>query len=84
MIEVRHLSKRYGEKLNCNDMTFTVNPDVVTGFLGPNSAGKWIKMRLISSRDRHSRKMGRERAMYGAGRSCPTSAHLLNFGDART
>ena len=40
MIEVRGLSKRYGEKIAVNNLSFDVVPGKVTGFLGPNGAGK--------------------------------------------
>jgi len=39
MIEARGLSKRYGDKLAVDDLSFTVRPGRVTGFLGPNGAG---------------------------------------------
>src|SRR5690349_564628 len=51
MIEIEHLSKRYGEKLAVDDLTFTVQPGVVTGFLGPNGAGKSTTMRMIVGLD---------------------------------
>jgi ABC-2 type transport system ATP-binding protein len=51
MIEVRGLTKRYGEKLAVNDLTFSVAPGRVTGFLGPNGAGKTTTMRLILGLD---------------------------------
>ena len=51
MIEVRGLSKRYGEKLAVNDLSFDVVPGKVTGFLGPNGAGKTTTMRLILGLD---------------------------------
>jgi len=51
MIEVRNLSKRYGDKLAVNDLSFTVEPGTVTGFLGPNGAGKSTTMRLIVGLD---------------------------------
>src|ERR1700753_1865083 len=51
MIEVRQLTKRYGDKLAVDDLTFTVRPGVVTGFLGPNGAGKSTTMRLILALD---------------------------------
>jgi ABC-2 type transport system ATP-binding protein len=54
MIEVRNLSKRYGEALAVDDMSFTVRPGVVTGFLGPNGAGKSTTMRMILGLDRPS------------------------------
>jgi ABC-2 type transport system ATP-binding protein len=47
MIEVRGLTKRYGDKLAVDDLTFTVRPGIVTGFLGPNGAGKSTTMRMI-------------------------------------
>ncbi|TQN44152.1 ABC-2 type transport system ATP-binding protein [Blastococcus colisei] len=52
MIEVRGLSKHYGEKVAVDDLTFTVRPGVVTGFLGPNGAGKSTTMRMIVGLDR--------------------------------
>jgi ABC-2 type transport system ATP-binding protein len=51
MIEVRNLSKRYGEKLAVDGLDFVVQPGVVTGFLGPNGAGKSTTMRLIAGLD---------------------------------
>jgi ABC-2 type transport system ATP-binding protein len=51
MIEVRGLTKRYGEKVAFNDLTFGVEPGKVTGFLGPNGAGKTTTMRLILGLD---------------------------------
>src|SRR6202167_814131 len=47
MIEVRGLTKRYGDKLAVDNLTFTVEPGKGTGFLGPNGAGKSTTMRLI-------------------------------------
>src|ERR1700742_3650852 len=52
MIEVRGLTKRYGDKLAVDNLTFTVEPGKVTGFLGPNGAGKSTTMRLILGLDR--------------------------------
>ena len=51
MIEARGLTKRYGSTLAVNDLGFTVHPGVVTGFLGPNSAGKTTTMRMILGLD---------------------------------
>jgi ABC-2 type transport system ATP-binding protein len=51
MIEVRGLSKRYGEKVAVNNLSFDVTPGKVTGFLGPNGAGKTTTMRLILGLD---------------------------------
>ncbi|GAB3918457.1 multidrug ABC transporter ATP-binding protein [Microlunatus endophyticus] len=52
MIEIQHLSKRYGPKLAVDDITFTVRSGIVTGFLGPNGAGKSTTMRMIMGLDR--------------------------------
>src|SRR4051812_12901289 len=54
MIDVEHLSKRYGETLAVDDLSFTIRPGQVTGFLGPNGAGKSTTMRMIVGLDRPS------------------------------
>ncbi|GGX55534.1 ABC transporter ATP-binding protein [Streptomyces minutiscleroticus] len=54
MIEVEGLTKRYGEKVAVNGLTFTVRPGVVTGFLGPNGSGKSTTMRMVLGLDRPS------------------------------
>lgn len=48
MIEVQHLTKRFGQVTAVDDMSFTVRPGAVTGFLGPNGAGKSTAMRAIA------------------------------------
>ena len=52
MIEARNLTKDYGDKRAVDDLTFTVRPGIVTGFLGPNGSGKSTTMRLILDLDR--------------------------------
>jgi ABC-2 type transport system ATP-binding protein len=47
LIEVEHLTKRFGATLAVDDLTFTVSPGTVTGFLGPNGAGKSTTLRAI-------------------------------------
>ncbi len=51
MIELRNITKRYGEKVAVEDLSFTVEPGIVTGFLGPNGAGKSTTMRMILGLD---------------------------------
>ena len=51
MIEIRQLTKRYGETVAVDNLTFNVKPGVVTGFLGPNGSGKSTTMRLIIGLD---------------------------------
>lgn len=52
MIEVRGLTKRFGDAVAVDELTFEVRPGVVTGFLGPNGAGKSTTMRMILGLDR--------------------------------
>jgi ABC-2 type transport system ATP-binding protein len=51
MIEIRGLSKRYGDRVAVDDLSFTVRAGHVTGFLGPNGAGKTTTMRVILGLD---------------------------------
>jgi ABC-2 type transport system ATP-binding protein len=48
MIEVRHLTKHYGDKKAVNDISFTVNDGEILGFLGPNGAGKSTTMNMLT------------------------------------
>ena len=48
MIEVSHVSKRFGEHRAVEDLTFTVGRGEIVGLLGPNGAGKTTTMRLIT------------------------------------
>src|SRR5205823_9642499 len=45
------LTKNYGDKRAVDDLSFTVKPGIVTGFLGPNGSGKSTTMRLILGLD---------------------------------
>ncbi|WP_327673023.1 MULTISPECIES: ATP-binding cassette domain-containing protein [unclassified Streptomyces] len=51
MIEVKELTKRYGGTTAVKDLTFTVRPGRVTGFLGPNGSGKSTTLRAILGLD---------------------------------
>ena len=48
MIEVEHVTKRFGATVAVDDVSFTVRPGEVVGFLGPNGAGKTTTMRVIT------------------------------------
>ena len=48
MIEVQHLTKRYGRVTAVDDVTFRVERGEILGFLGPNGAGKTTTMRIIT------------------------------------
>src|ERR1700729_1448299 len=51
MIEARGLSKRFGNVVAVDDLSFDVRPGAVTGFLGPNGSGKSTTMRMIMGLD---------------------------------
>ncbi|MGH7339125.1 MAG: ABC transporter ATP-binding protein, partial [Candidatus Rokuibacteriota bacterium] len=48
MIEVQHLTKRYGPTTAVDDISFRVEKGEVLGFLGPNGAGKTTTMRVLT------------------------------------
>jgi ABC-2 type transport system ATP-binding protein len=48
VIEVQHLTKRYGPHVAVNDVSFTVPKGEVVGFLGPNGAGKSTTMNILT------------------------------------
>jgi ABC-2 type transport system ATP-binding protein len=48
MIEVKHLTKQYGDKLAVNDISFTVEDGEILGLLGPNGAGKSTTMNMLT------------------------------------
>ncbi len=75
MIEVSHVTKRYGEKVAVDDLTFTVAPGIVTGFLGPNGAGKSTTMRVILGLDAPS--AGDVRVNGKAYRDLPAPLHVV-------
>lgn len=48
MITVQHITKRYGNHVAIEDVTFDVKQGEILGFLGPNGAGKTTTMRIIT------------------------------------
>lgn len=48
MITVEHLSKRYGDVLAVDDLSFTIEDGHIYGFLGPNGAGKSTTLNIIT------------------------------------
>ena len=47
MLEVKGLTKRFGERLALDDVSFAVEQREVFGYLGPNGSGKTTTMRLL-------------------------------------
>ena len=48
MIEVNHLTKRYGDHTAVSDLSFTIEKGQIYGFLGPNGAGKSTTMNIMT------------------------------------
>jgi ABC-2 type transport system ATP-binding protein len=48
VIEVQHLTKRYGRVTAVDDVSFRVERGEILGFLGPNGAGKTTTMRILT------------------------------------
>ena len=47
ILQVHHLTKRYGDLVAVDDLSFEVEPGEVFGLLGPNGAGKTTTIRMI-------------------------------------
>lgn len=48
MIEIRHLTKRFGAFTAVDDISLSVSPGEIYGFLGPNGAGKTTTIRILA------------------------------------
>jgi ABC-2 type transport system ATP-binding protein len=48
MIEVKNLTKKYGDKTAVNNISFKVEKGEILGFLGPNGAGKSTTMNMLT------------------------------------
>ena len=47
MLELKGLTRRYGDLVALDDLSFTVRERQVFGFVGPNGAGKTTAMRIV-------------------------------------
>ena len=52
VIEFRHVSKGYGDRLLVDDLSFKVPPGAIVGVIGPNGAGKTTLFRMIAGREK--------------------------------
>ena len=48
MIEVRNLTKQYGQRKAIDNISFSINAGEIVGFLGPNGAGKTTTMNIMT------------------------------------
>ncbi|CAG8561356.1 8327_t:CDS:2 [Paraglomus occultum] len=48
VIEVKHVSKRYGDKTVLNNVSFSVRKGTIHGFIGPNGAGKTTTLSILT------------------------------------
>jgi ABC-2 type transport system ATP-binding protein len=47
MVEIKHLTKYYGQKAAVKDISFTIGDNEILGFLGPNGAGKSTTLNIM-------------------------------------
>ena len=48
MIEVKHVTKKYGKAVAVEDISFSINDGEIVGLLGPNGAGKSTTMNILT------------------------------------
>jgi sulfate-transporting ATPase len=52
VIEFRHVTKGYGDRVLIDDLSFKVPPGAIVGVIGPNGAGKTTLFRMIAGREK--------------------------------
>ena len=68
MIEVSHFTKRYGDFVAVDDLSFSIGKGEIFGFIGPNGAGKSTTIRFLATLLRPTSGEGR----VAGTRSSPT------------
>ena len=68
MIEVINFTKRYGDFVAVDDLSFTIGKGEVFGFIGPNGAGKSTTIRFLATLLRPTSGEGRDRRPLGRRR----------------
>lgn len=51
VIEARHLTKRYGQTLALDDVSFSIEQDVIYGLLGRNGAGRTTALSILTAQN---------------------------------
>jgi sulfate-transporting ATPase len=52
VIDAKHLTKAFGDRLLLNDTSFTLPPNAIVGIIGPNGAGKTTLFRIITGHEK--------------------------------
>lgn len=52
VIEFKHVSKGFGDRLLIDDLSFTVSPGAIVGVIGPNGAGKSTLFKMIDGKEK--------------------------------
>jgi ABC-2 type transport system ATP-binding protein len=82
VIAVTGITKRYGDTLAVDDLSFEVRPGQITGFLGPNGSGKSTTMRIIMGLDNpdagHAKVRILLKGLGKEGRTVFVSSHLMS------
>ena len=69
-IELAHLTKRYGAVTAVDDLSFSLQPGSITGFVGANGAGKSTTLRMLLGLTRPP--PAQPPSMAGRTWTCPT------------
>ena len=81
MLEIRHLTKQYGEKTAVDDLTLTIRPGEIFGFIGPNGAGKTTTLKCCCGILQPDRGEVRVERLFHAGRpACGQASAGLSAG----
>ena len=79
MLEIRHLTKQYGEKTAVDDLTLTIRPGEIFGFIGPNGQDHHPEM-LLRHPAAGSRRGAGERLFHAGRPACGQTSAGLSAG----